>query len=173
MHLKTEATEAAPRQIGSWRGLWPAAGLVLLGGCAALGPPDRETSRVYHDVAPDALYDRTLQAVQASGLEIAETDRAGGVITAAAQFDQRNWARCPNSLMLVNDQGGETQMVDAPEDHREVELTASVTDLPQGARVTLDPAFVTEPVSPMATTEECGTTGVLESRILEAVAAQA
>jgi hypothetical protein len=173
MPLKTRATEAAARQSGSWRGLWLQAGLVLLGACAVLGPGDRESSRVYPDVAPDALYDRTLQALQASGLEVTEADRTGGVITAAAQFDQRNWANCPASLMLVDDQGGESQMVDASEDHREVELRASVTDGSQGARLTLDPAFVTEPVSPMASTEGCGTTGVLENRILEAVAAQA
>lgn len=164
VQLKARATKGVTRKGAPWLAPGLLAGAVLLGACAGFGPADDQTTRIYQGVASDALYDRTLQALQASGLEITEADRAGGVITAAAQFDQRDWATCPDSLMLVNDQGGEAQMVDAPEDHREVELTASVTDGPQGARLTLDPAFVTEPLSAMATTEAAAPPASLKTR---------
>jgi hypothetical protein len=164
-HLKARATKAMAGQ--------GAASLMLLGACAVLGPTDQETTRTYRDVAPDALYDRTVQALQTSDLEIIEADRASGVITAAGRFDQRGWATCSDSLMLVNDQGGEGQMVEAPEQHREVKLVAAVIDAPEGARLTLEPAFRSEPVGAMATSGQCRTTGRLENEILEAVAAQA
>jgi hypothetical protein len=96
------------------------------------------------------------------------------VITAAGRFDQRNWATCQDSLKLVPDQSDELNMVEAAEDHREVELTASVAPGREGgATLTLDPAFRIEPVSAMATIEECTSTGVLERQIYQTVAAQA
>ena len=153
--------------------IWSPAGLVLLGACAAFGPPDIETTRTYQDVGPDELYGRTLQALRASELEVTETDRASGTITAAGRFEERNWAECPRQLRLVEDQEERTHLVPAREDYRRVELHASVQGSGQGATLTLDPAFSAEPVSEFATTAECATTGALERQILEAVTGQA
>ena len=165
---------AAPAETGG-RGRpigWPAS-LLLLGACAALGPPEIETSRVYENVGPGELYAQTLQALRASELEVTETDQASGVITAAARFQERNWAECPPPQRLVQDRDDRTRRVAAREDHRRVELTASVQDGPQGATLTLAPAFSAQPVSALATSPGCRPTGALERQILAAVAAQA
>jgi len=156
-----------------WRASgWPAS-LLLLGACAALGPPEIETSRVYENVGASELYEQTLQALRASELEVTETDRASGTITAAARVEERNWAVCPPPQRLVQDRDDRTRRVAAREDHRRVELTASVQGGQQGARLTLAPAFSAEPVSALATTPRCRTTGALEREILAAIAAQA
>ena len=174
VRLRTVTTSALARSRAAWPGLGLQAGVVLLGACATFNPSESKTSRVYPDVTSEALYDRTLQALRASHLEITTADPASGAITATAQFDRRNWATCPDSLMLVKDQSDDMNIVAAAEDHREVELTAAVTPGPEGgATLTVDPAFVTEPVSAMATTEECASTGVLERQIYQTVAAQA
>ena len=146
------------------------AALLLLGACAALGPPDIETSRVYAGVEPDELYGRTLQALQTSQLQVTETDRASGEITAVGRFAARDWAECPQPKRIVENRQDQQRVVGAREDSRRVELRASVQAEGQGAELTLDPAFSAEPVSAMATSPECGTTGVLERQILEAVA---
>jgi hypothetical protein len=156
-----------------WRAIWSPASLLLLGACAALGPPEIETSRVYENVGEGELYQQTLQALRASELEVTETDRASGTITAAGRFDERNWAECLPPQRLVQDRDDRQQLVAAPEDHRRVELTASVQGAPEGATLTLAPAFAAEPVSALATTPGCRTTGALERQILAAVAAQA
>jgi hypothetical protein len=156
-----------------WRAIWSPASLLLLGACAALGPPEIETSRVYENVGEGELYQQTLQALRASELEVTETDRASGTITAAGRFDERNWAECLPPQRLVEDRDDRQQLVAAPEDHRRVELTASVQGGQQGARLTLAPAFSAEPVSALATTPRCRTTGALEREILAAIAAQA
>jgi hypothetical protein len=44
-------------------------------GCAMLGSPDLTTSRVYHGVTSDQPYDRTLEVLRASDLEVIETER--------------------------------------------------------------------------------------------------
>jgi hypothetical protein len=128
---------------------------------------------VYENVGEGELYQQTLQALRASELEVTETDRASGTITAAGRFDERNWAECLPPQRLVQDRDDRQQLVAAPEDHRRVELTASVQGAPEGATLTLAPAFAAEPVSALATTPGCRTTGALERQILAAVAAQA
>ena len=115
---------------------------------------------------------RTLQTLQASGLEVTETDPTRGVISAAGETDREVWAECPQPRKLVQDSEVQQHLVGIPEDYRRVELTASVSAAPEGARLTLDPAFFAEPVSALATAEECRTTGVLERPILEAVSQQ-
>lgn len=152
-------------------GLQAASVAALLGACAT-APGDSGTSRAY-DMESERLYDRTLRALQASGLEVAETDRRRGVILAVGRFDERGWTECPSSLRLVQDQEERQHMVEAAEAYREVELRASVADGPEGARLTLEPTFVTEPASPLASTEACTTTGALERQIFDAVAAPA
>jgi hypothetical protein len=172
--VQPEARQVALAGTGArWRAIgWPAS-LLLLGACAALGPPVIETSRVYENVSEGELYEQTLQALRASELEVTETDRASGTITAAARFEQRNWADCPPPERLVQDRDDRTRRVAAREDYRRVELTASVQDGPQGATLTLAPAFSAVPVSALATTPGCRTTGALERHILAAVAEQA
>lgn len=172
VHFKTRNADLAARR-APWRAIGPSAGLLLLGACAALGPPDIETSRVYGDVSPDGLYERTFQALQATDLEVTETDRASGTITAVGRFEDRNWAECPQPQRIVENEQDQEQVVAAREDYRRVELTASVQGGEQGARLTLDPAFSAQPLSALATTTECRTTGALERQILDAVAGPA
>lgn len=164
-------TPAPTRQGVSRRAIGASAGLLLLGACAALGPPDIETSRVYPGVGADALYAQTLQALRASDLEITASDQASGRITAVGSFEDRGWAACHEPLRIVENQQDQSQVVAAREDYRRVELDASVQGGEDGARVTLDPDYQAEPVSALATTPECRTTGVLERQILDAVAA--
>ncbi|MGH6897623.1 MAG: hypothetical protein ACREJ5_13935 [Geminicoccaceae bacterium] len=144
---------AARRPVG-----WCAAAL-LLAGCV-LGSPDLETSREYSGATPAGLYQRTLETLRASDLEVTGTD--DGVITATGRFENRGWATCQRSLRIVRDSENRASTVRAPEDHREVELEASVSDTPRGAALTLDPAFSVEPESEFAAAGECRTTGTLE-----------
>jgi len=148
------------------------AAATLLGACAAFGPPDIETSRSYANLGPEALYQRTLEALRASQLEVTRSDPASGVIGAVGRFEQRGWAECTQPRRIVEDSEDREEVVGARVDYRRVELMASVQGGAEGATLTLDPSFTAEPVSPMATTEECRTTGQLERQILEAVAAQ-
>jgi hypothetical protein len=148
----------------------PAAGLVLLGACAASGPPHTTTSRAYPGVDQKALYERTVAAFRANDLKVTANDPASGVITGVGSFDDRNWAECSKPRMLVQDSKGRHRLIDVPEKDRRVELQASVSDRPQGPTLTLDPAFTARPANPMATTPKCHTTGALEREILEAVA---
>jgi hypothetical protein len=166
---KSNPLPAAPGL--SWRAIGPSACVLLLGACAALGPPDIATSRVYQGLGADALYAQTLQALRASELEITGSDRASGRITAVGSFEDRGWAACDGPLRIVENQQDQEQVVEAREDYRRVELTASVEGAGQGARLTLDPDYRAEPVSALATEPECRTTGVLERQILDAVAA--
>ena len=122
-------TPAPTRRSVSRRAIGASTGLLLLGACAALGPPDIETSRVYQGVGADALYAQTLQALRASDLEI----------TAVGSFEDRGWAACHEPLRIVENQQDQEQVVAAREDYRRVELSASVQDAEDGARLTLDP----------------------------------
>jgi hypothetical protein len=172
MCLKTGTTRAV-RQGRSWRGLWLQTGLVLLSACAASGPADRETSRAYGGLTSDELYDQTLEALRASDLEVIEAESTAGVISAGGSFDDRGWAECTAPLTIVRDSEARSSVVPAAEDHREIELTASVSGAANGALLTLSPTFSAEPESSMATTGECTTTRVLERQILERVAERA
>ena len=133
--------------------------------------PDIESSRLYQGVGADALYVQTLEALRASALEITASDQAGGRISAIGSFEDRGWATCHEPLRIVENQQEQSQVVAAREDYRRVELSASVQDAEDGAMLTLDPDYRAEPVSALATTPECRTTGVLERQILDAVAA--
>jgi len=149
-----------------------AAGLALLGACTATGPPVA-TSRAYQGVDPRVLYERTGAALRAAGLKITANDPASGRITAAGSFDGRDWAECSRPRMLVEDSEDRNRLIAVPDKDRRVEVRASVSDGPQGATLWLAPAFTAQPVSPMATTHECHTTGALEREIFEAVAREA
>jgi hypothetical protein len=163
--LKARDTIRRARRPAAWRPILPA-GLVLLAACAA----SPTTSRVYPGLDPNALHQRTVAAFRASHLEVTANDSATGVITGVGSFDDRNWAECAKPRMLVQDTKGRHRLVDAPEKEREVELQASVSDGPQGATLTLDPAFTLSPGHRMATSPKCETTGALEREILDAVA---
>jgi hypothetical protein len=128
---------------------------------------------VYHGVTSDQPYDRTLEVLRASDLEVIETERADGLITAAGSFEDRGWAECTRRRRIVRDSEARSSVVPAAEDHREVELTASVSGAADGALLTLSPTFSAEPESAMATTGACTTTRVLERQILERVAQRA
>jgi hypothetical protein len=143
---------------------------MLLAGCTGLGAPDLTTSRVYPGVTSEALYDRTLEVLRASDLEVVEAARADGEITAAGRFEDRGWAECTPPRRIVRDSEARSSVVPAAVDHREVELTASVSDGADGALLILAPTFWVEPESPMATTGACTTTRLLERDILETVA---
>jgi hypothetical protein len=147
-----------------------ATGFVLLGACAAFGPPAIKTSRAFQGVDRQVLYERTVAALRASDLKVTATDPATGVVTAVGSFDGRNWAECSQSKLFVEDSEDRHHLIAVPDKDRRVKLQASVSAGPQGATLTLDPAFTAEPVSPMATTPECRTTGALERQIFEAVA---
>ena len=58
------------------------AGLLLLGACAAFGPREIRTSRPYQGVDAQALYERTVAALRASGLKVTATDPASRAVTA-------------------------------------------------------------------------------------------
>jgi hypothetical protein len=154
----------------SWRPLLPAAGLVLLGACAAFDPPATTTSRAYPGVDQQTLYQRTVAAFQASDLKVTGNDPANGVVTGVGSVDGDDWAECSKPRLLVKDGKERHYLIDAEEKDREVELTASITGGPQEATLTLDPAFTATPAHPMATTPDCQTTGALEHEIFEAVA---
>lgn len=153
------------------RAILPLAALALLSGCA-LGPPDVETSRAYANLSRDALYQRTLEALRDSELEVTRSDPTSGAIAAVGRFEQRGWAECTQPRRIVEDSEDQEQVVGARIGHRRVELAASIQDSAEGATLTLDPTFSAEPVSALATTEECRTTGLLERRFLDAVAAR-
>jgi hypothetical protein len=95
------------------------------------------------------------------------------VITAAGSFEDRGWAEWTRPRRIVRDSEARSSVVPAAEDHREVELTASVSGAADGALLTLSPTFSVEPESAMATTGACTTTHVLERQILERVAQRA
>jgi hypothetical protein len=145
--------------------------VTLLGACAAFGSPDIKTSQTYADLSPDALYQRTLAALRDSGLEVTSADSTRGAITATDRFEQRGWAECRQPRHIVRDTEARAHIVAAPESHRELELQASIEDTAEGARLTLAPRLWAMPVDPLATTEKCRTTGVLERQILDAVGA--
>jgi hypothetical protein len=144
--------------------------LLLLGACAGSGPSDLATSRTYQGLERQALYQRTVAAVEASGLTVAGADQATGVITAAGSFDGRGWAECSRALLFVEDSENRHHLVAVPDRNRRVELRASISDAPGGVTLTLEPAFTAEPASQMATTPRCQTTGALERLIFETVA---
>lgn len=150
-----------------------AAGLALLGACAAPAPPEVTTSRAYQGVDRRVLYERTVAALRAIELTITASDPASGRLTAAGSFDGRDWAECSRPRMLVQDSEDRNRLIAVPDKDRRVRLQASVSDGPQGAALSLDPAFTAQPASPMATTPKCHTTGALERRIFEAVAREA
>ncbi len=160
--IRPKLQPAAPRPILS------TAGLILLGACAASGPPT--ASRAYPGVDQQVLHDRTLAAFRASDLTVTANDPESGAITGAGSFEGGGWAECPKPRMLVQDTKGRHRFADAPEKEREVEVEASVSDGPQGATLTLDPAFTVRPGHRMATSPKCDTTGALERAILDAVA---
>jgi hypothetical protein len=147
-----------------------AAGFLLMGACAAPGPSEVATSRTYPGIDRQALYERTVAALRASDLNVTATDPANGVVRAAGSFEDRNWAECSPARLFVEDSDDRHYLVTVPDKDRRVQLQASVSDRPQGARLTLAPAFTAEPVSPMATTPRCRTSGALERQIFEAVA---
>jgi hypothetical protein len=155
------------------RAILALAAATLLGACAASGPPDVTTSRAYQGVDRRALYERTVAALGAMQLKITARDPANGLVTAAGSFDGRNWAECSQPRMLVEDSEDRNRLIAVPDKDRRVQVRASVSDGPQGATLSLTPAFTSKPVSPMATTPECHTTGALERRIFEAVARDA
>ena len=171
MMQRTSRASAARRRTERWLGCCAPA--MLLAGCAMLGPPDLTTSRVYHSVTSDQLYDRTLEVLGASNLEVIETEQADGVITAAGSFEDQGWAECTRPRRIVRDSEARSSVVPAAEDHREVELLASVSGAADGALLILSPTFSVEPESAMATTGACTTTRVLERQILEWVAQRA
>jgi hypothetical protein len=150
--------------------IWPAAACVLLGACAAFGPPAIKTSRVFQGVDRQVLYERTVAALRASDLKVTATDPAKRMVTAVGSFDGRNWAECSQSKLFVEDSEHRHHLIAVPDKDRRVELQASVSEAPEGPTLTLAPAFTAEPVSPMATRPECRTTGALERQIFEAVA---
>ena len=87
-----------------------------------------------------------------------------------AGFEGRDWAECSKAKLFVEDSENRHHLVAVPDKDRRVALRASVSDRPEGATLTLAPAFTAEPVSSMATTPRCRTTGVLEHQIFDAVA---
>jgi hypothetical protein len=161
---------ASKRRLVAWSALLPAAGFGVLGACAAFEPPDITTSHAFQGVGRQALYERTVAALRASGLQIIATDPADGAVTAVGTFEDRDWAECPQPKMFVEDSENRHHLIAVPEKNRRVELQASVSDAPEGARLTLDPTFTAEPVSSSATTPACRTTGALERQIFAAVA---
>ena len=152
------------------RAMLSLAAVTLLGACAAPGPPDVTVSRTYQGVDRGGLYERTVAALGAMELKITASDPASGRLTAAGGFDGRNWAECSQPRMLVQDSEDRNRLIAVPDKNRRVQVQASVSDGPQGATLSLEPAFTAEPASPMATTPECHTTGALERQIFEAVA---
>ena len=150
-------------------------GALALAACAGVAEPasDRETGRVYEGVGTDALYERTLAAIRAIGLEVVGTDPGRGVVTAEWRGpDDRGWARCDEPLVVAegDERGNRLAEVDPP--GLRLELTAAVREAPDGARLTLDPTF--EQILGgagvnRASAGECRSTGELERRILAAV----
>jgi hypothetical protein len=169
IRLKAQPLASTWRRVAP-RPILPAAGLLLLGACAALGPPGIKSSRTYQDVDPQALYERTVAALWASKLNVTATDPASRAATAVGPFEGRDWAECSESKIFVEDSEDRHHLVAVPDKDRRVELRASVSAGPQGATLTLDPTFTAKPVSRMATTPQCRTTGVLEHEIFDAVA---
>ncbi len=147
-----------------------AAGLAPLCACVAHGPADVATSRAYQGIDRKALYERTVAALEASELKVTASDPANGMVTAVGSFDGRNWARCSQPRLFVEDSEDRHHLIAVPDRDRKVQVQALVGQDPQGVTLTLEPAFTAEPVSPMATTPECHTTGALEREIFEVVA---
>ena len=67
--LRRQNGTASARRRAGLRLTLAAAGLALLGACAAFGPPESTTSRAYQGVERQALYERTVAALRASGLQ--------------------------------------------------------------------------------------------------------
>ncbi len=168
--LKRQNGTAPARRPAGLRLTLSAAGLALLGACAALGPPETTTSRAYQDVERQVLYERTVAALRASGLKVTASDPASGVVTADGGFAGRDWAECSEPRLFVEDSENRHYLVAVPDKNRRVALRAAVGEEPQGTTLTLASTFTAEPGSPMATTPTCRTTGALERQIFEAVA---
>ena len=168
--LNTRYPIRAGQRPAAWRPLLPAAGLVLLGACAAFAPPATTTTRAYPGIDQKTLYERTVAAFQASDLKVTASDPTKGVVTGVGSVDGDNWAECSKPRLLVMDGKDRHYLIDAEEKDRQVELTASIGGGPQDATLTLDPAFTATPAHPMATTPDCQATGALEHEIFEAVA---
>jgi len=116
------------------------------------------------------LYERTVAALRAVDLKVTASDPARRVVTAAGSFEGHDWAECSEPRLFVEDSEDRHHLIAVPEKSRRVQLQASVSTGPPGARLVLDPAFTAEAVSPMATTPKCHTTRALEQEIFEAVA---
>jgi hypothetical protein len=84
------------------------------------------------------------------------------VVAAGGSFEGQNWAECSPARLFVEDSEDRHHLITVPDKDRRVQLQASLSDGPQGARLTLAPAFTAEPVSPMATTPRWRTNGALE-----------
>ena len=151
--------------------------LPLLAACAT-SPPSApaatyqvESSRVYEGANREAVFERTLAAIEAAGLRVAEADRTRGVIAAElAGFQDRGWAECPRRFVYPRDDTDRARLATPLE--RSLQLTASVSGAPAGAAVNLDTTVVERQrnsFTNLTFSERCRSTGALERQILQAV----
>ncbi len=149
---------------------------LLLAACA--GPPapsspeaEIEPSRVYEGTSRDAAFERTLAALRDAGLRVAGADESQGVISAGlSELGDRGWAVCPERYVSPRDDTRRRRRAESL--GRDLELTASVREAPNGVAVSLDATVVERlrnSFTNLTFTQRCRSTGALEGEILQEV----